>query len=86
MFAYRAYSDPVAYRASLRLLAELADMVDTVYPSHNAVPLTPAEVRTMQSAYEDIWAGREPDERHPDRDVFAFEGFSYWLRPGAYGI
>lgn len=85
MFAWRDYSDPVAYRESLRLLAELADLVDTVYPSHNRVPMTPDEIRVMHRAYEEIWAGREPDERRGDRDIFRFDGFQFWLRPGAYG-
>jgi glyoxylase-like metal-dependent hydrolase (beta-lactamase superfamily II) len=85
MFSYRPYSDPVAYRESLRLLAELADIVDVVYPSHNAVPLTPDDVRAMHRAYEEIWAGREPDERQGDRDIFRFDTFSFWLRPGGYG-
>jgi glyoxylase-like metal-dependent hydrolase (beta-lactamase superfamily II) len=85
MFAYRPYSDPVAYRDTLRLLAELADLADSVYPSHNAVPLSPDDVRSMHAAYEEIWAGRAPDERLPDRDVFEFGGFSFWLRPGGYG-
>ncbi|MGH9172726.1 MAG: MBL fold metallo-hydrolase, partial [Vicinamibacterales bacterium] len=85
MFAYRSYSDPVAYRATLRLLADLVDHADVIYPSHNAVPLTPGEVRAMYDAYETIWSGRAPDERHHDRDVYDFGRFSYWLRPGGYG-
>jgi glyoxylase-like metal-dependent hydrolase (beta-lactamase superfamily II) len=84
MFAYRPYSDPVAYRTSLRLLAELADVVDVVYPSHNRVPLSPDEVRTMQDAYEAIFAGRPPDEQVPGCDKFEFGEFSFWVRPGAY--
>lgn len=85
MFAYRATSDPLAYRASLRLLAELADDVDVVYPSHNTVPMTPQQLRDMHSAYEAIWSGRAPDRSEPDKDVFLFEGFSFWLAPGRYG-
>jgi glyoxylase-like metal-dependent hydrolase (beta-lactamase superfamily II) len=84
MFAYRDYSDPVRYRESLRLIAELADAVDTIYPSHNAAPLSPDDARGMHAAYEEIWAGREPDERHEGRDVFRFDGFAFWLRPGGY--
>lgn len=85
MFSYRPYSDPVAYRESLRLLAELADVVDIVYPSHNAVPMTPDGVKRMHAAYEEIWAGRKPDESTPERDIFQFESFSFWLAPGRYG-
>lgn len=85
MFAYRDYSDPVAYRASLRLLADLANEVDVVYPSHNAVPLTSGDVKRMHEAYEAIWAGRQPDESATDRDIFRFDDFSFWLAPGGYG-
>ena len=85
MFAYRESSDPVAYRATLRLLAELADAVDVIYPSHNDVPLSPSDARAMHIAYEQIWAGRAPDERRSDKDVFQFSRFAFWLRPGGYG-
>lgn len=85
MFAYRPYSDPVRYRETLKLLASLSDLVDVVYPSHNAVPLSPADVKAMYRAYEDIWAGRAPDREDSEKQVFEFESFSFWLRPGAYG-
>ena len=82
MFAYRPNSDPVAYRESLRLLAELADDVDAVYPSHNDVPLTPTTCAQCTQPTRRSGPGREPDERLPDRDVFGFGRFSFWLRPG----
>ncbi len=85
MFSYRQYSDPTDYRETLRKLATLAAVVDVVYPSHNRVPMTPDEVVRMHEAYEEIWAGREPDERWEECDVFSFDGFSFWLRPGSYG-
>jgi glyoxylase-like metal-dependent hydrolase (beta-lactamase superfamily II) len=85
MFAWRPYSDPVAYRDSLRLLAELADASDVVYPSHNRVPLAPGEVKAMYAAYEEIWSGRAPDHELPDRHVFDVGDFAFWLAPGRYG-
>src|SRR5690606_35309093 len=85
MFSYRPFSDPVRYRETLHLLVRLADVVDVFYTSHIAVPLTPDDVRAMHRAYEEIWSGRPPDRREPEKDVFDFEGFSFWLRPGAYG-
>jgi hypothetical protein len=36
----------------------------------------------MHAAYEEIWAGREPDERRETCDVHAFDGFQFWLPPG----
>jgi len=85
MFAWRPYSAPVVYRESLRLLAELSELVDVVYPSHNRVPLLPDEVRDMHAAYEEVWSGRTPDRSDDDKDVFEFGEFSFWLRRGGYG-
>ncbi len=82
MFAHNDYGDPVAYRKTLRRLAELADDVDVVYPSHNRVPLAPADVQAMHKAYEEIFEGREPDESTADYDVYAFGEFSFWMPPG----
>lgn len=86
MFAWRPYSDPRAYRVSLRLIAELADLVDVIYPSHNTSPLMPGDAKAMHWAYEEVWRGeKQPDRQEGDKDVFEFEGFSFWLRPNAYG-
>ena len=85
MFSYRESADPVAYRESLRLLAELADGVDIVYPSHNTVPILPDDVKRMHEAYEKIWAGCKPDDSTAERDVFQYGSFSFWLAPGRYG-
>jgi glyoxylase-like metal-dependent hydrolase (beta-lactamase superfamily II) len=86
MFAYRPYSDPHAYRESLRLLSELSAQVEAVYPSHNAVPLTPDVVQRMHEAYEAIWSGVvKPEQADSEKHVFLFGDFSFWLRPGGYG-
>jgi glyoxylase-like metal-dependent hydrolase (beta-lactamase superfamily II) len=85
MFAYRPYSDPVRYRETLSLLARLSQHVDVIYPSHNAVPLTPDDVLLMHRAYEGIWLGRAPDREDSEKHVFDFGTFSFWLRPGDYG-
>jgi glyoxylase-like metal-dependent hydrolase (beta-lactamase superfamily II) len=47
-------SDPVAYRASIAKIAELADVADRVYPCHGD-PLTPAAVRAYRDAVEQLW-------------------------------
>lgn len=82
MFAHNDYGDPTAYRETLRRLAALADEIDVVYPSHNRVPLTPEDVKAMHRAYEQIYAGREPDGRWEDCDVHSFDDFSFWMPPG----
>lgn len=85
MFSFREDSDPQAYRETLALLAMLSTSAEVVYPSHNAVPMSPQQVRDMHQAYEEIWAGRSPDESRSDRDIFRFPGFSFELAPGRYG-
>ncbi len=85
MFAFREGSDPAAYRDSLRLLAEIAERASVVYPSHNQVPITPEEVVAIHHSYEEIWAGRKPDERLPDKDVYRFDGYSFELAPASTG-
>ncbi len=55
--------DPAAFRESLRLAAEIAAEVDTIYPAHDSVPLASDDVRAIRDAYETVWAGRAPD-RH----------------------
>jgi hypothetical protein len=69
----------------LRLLSELSELVDVVYPSHNRVPLAPAEVRAMHAAYEEVWAGRPPSSSDDQKDTFEFGDFSFWLPRGKYG-
>ena len=81
MFAHNVYGDPAAYRESLRLLADLAGKVDVVYPSHNRVPLAPDDVVQMHEAYESIFAGRNPDERQEECDIYSFSDFQFWLPP-----
>jgi glyoxylase-like metal-dependent hydrolase (beta-lactamase superfamily II) len=61
MYVFFPDSDPVAFRASLRLAGELSDEIDVVYPAHGPSPLTPENVCEIRDAYETIWAGRPRD-------------------------
>jgi hypothetical protein len=36
----------------------------------------------MHQAFEEVFAGRAPDERRAACDVHAFDGFSFWLPAG----
>ena len=79
-------SDPAAFRDSLRLAAEIVDEVDTIYPAHDSVPLTPDDVHAIRDAYETVWAGRAPD-RHGTlygyrAAIHEFERFSFNMPPG----
>lgn len=83
LYLFKEQADLAAARAAHRLLAELADEVDAVYPSHYDVPMSPADVRATYTAFEEILAGREPDERLPDREVYDYGRFVFWITPGA---
>lgn len=85
MFVMFPGSDPAAFRASLRLAAELAEEVDAVYPADDASPIAPDDVREVQDAFETVWVGRAPD-RHDvvsgfDTATHDFGRFSFHL-PG----
>ncbi|HUG16451.1 MAG TPA: MBL fold metallo-hydrolase, partial [Thermomicrobiales bacterium] len=84
-------SDPLAFGATLQRLAELAEHVDTIYPGHGPL-LTPADVREIRDAWNDVLAGRAPDGQQDldlgmaatiPVDVFSFGRFAFNLSPGA---
>jgi glyoxylase-like metal-dependent hydrolase (beta-lactamase superfamily II) len=75
--------DLAAFRESLRLAEEIAADVDTIYPAHDSVPLTPDDVRDIRAAYETVWDGRAPDGHgtlygYPTAD-YEFGRFSFHL-------
>ena len=61
MLLFYPDSDPAAFLESLRLAEEIIADVDTIYPAHDSVPLTPDDVRAIRAAYETVRAGRAPD-------------------------
>jgi glyoxylase-like metal-dependent hydrolase (beta-lactamase superfamily II) len=78
--------DPSAFRESLHLAAEIAADVDTIYPAHDSVPLTPADVHAIRDSYESVWSGRAPD-RHGTlygyrAAIYEFGRFSFNMPPG----
>ena len=82
--------DPAAWRRSIELLADLAEHVDAIYPTHDSAPLTAADMRAIRDAYEDVWSGaRQPTEQRADddgpADVFDCGRYRFWLQPGTYG-
>jgi glyoxylase-like metal-dependent hydrolase (beta-lactamase superfamily II) len=60
MYIFLPTSDAAAFRDSLRLVADLAEEVDVVYPAHGPSPLTPGDVREIRDAYEFVWSGKAP--------------------------
>ena len=78
--------DPAAFRESLRLVAEVVEDVDVIYPAHDSVPLVPADVRAIRDAYETVWAGRAPDRYGTlygyRAAIHEFDRFSFNMPPG----
>lgn len=70
MYIFFPNSDPAAFRQSLARVAALGDTVDTVYPAHGPTPLTFADLLAIRDAFEEVWAGREPDR---DGELFGFD-------------
>lgn len=79
-------TEPLAYRDTLRKLAELAAEIDWVFPAHMDAPVEGGLLVELHEAYEAIWLGDvEPRVRREGTDIFRFDGFSFWLSAGRYG-
>ena len=78
-------SDPAVFRNSLRLAAEIAATVDTIYPAHDSVPLAPEDALAIHDAYETVWAGRAPDRHETSYGyrsaIHDFGRFSFKMPP-----
>jgi glyoxylase-like metal-dependent hydrolase (beta-lactamase superfamily II) len=61
MFLFFPTSDTAQFRESLHLMTEQLDDVDTIYPAHGKLPVTPADVRAIRDAFELVWQGRKSD-------------------------
>lgn len=78
LYAFSEEADGPAYLQSMQTLAGLAPAVSRVFGSHYGPEMPPEMLIAMREALEAIGAGREPDERRPDRDVHLFDGFSVY--------
>jgi glyoxylase-like metal-dependent hydrolase (beta-lactamase superfamily II) len=83
LYAFGEDADFPAYRQTLGLLAELAPLLNAVFPSHNAARIPPAT--SMRDAVESIAAGRPPDAKRDSVDRHQFDGFSVLVDAGAGG-
>jgi glyoxylase-like metal-dependent hydrolase (beta-lactamase superfamily II) len=70
------------YRRSMRMLADLAPSLRTVYPSHNDSPMAPALLPRMSVALDEIAAGRPADAVTDDVARHLFDGFSVLVPAG----
>ena len=88
MYLFFPNSDPLAFRASLRQVADLAAEVEVVYPAHGPTPLAPAVVLAIRDAYEELWAGRQPDRAGSlfgfDLSIYDFGQFAFLLPAGEW--
>ena len=90
LFLHFDGGEPAAWRRSIALLADLAQHVDAIYPTHDSAPITAADVREIHAAFEEVWNGaRQPSAQRADygglADVFDYGRFRFWMRPGTYG-
>lgn len=88
MYLFFPNSDPAGFRASLQLVSEHLEDVDTVYPAHGPSPIAPDDVVGIQKAYEEVWLGMPRDREGSlfglDLIVYEFGPFSFLLPPGEW--
>lgn len=83
LYLFGHQADLHAYGIALDRLVAVLDDVDQVYPSHYEVPMAPDDIRATREAYHEILAGRPPDSVEPNREVYDYGAFVFWIRPGA---
>jgi glyoxylase-like metal-dependent hydrolase (beta-lactamase superfamily II) len=78
-------TDPEAYRETFRKLAALSPDIDEVYGAHMDAPMDAKLLPLIHETYEQIVAGQLPPHRRIEQaDVYKFDGFGFWMRPGSY--
>jgi glyoxylase-like metal-dependent hydrolase (beta-lactamase superfamily II) len=86
MYLFLPDSDPAAFRTSLERLVQVLDDVDGVFPAHGESPMTPQDVRDIQTAFECVWNGELTPAEHSrlgaDLDSYDFGRFSFLLPKG----
>lgn len=75
IYAHLPWCDFRRYRETLVTLESESRGLRALYPSHDGYPLDPAIVGDMRRAFDEILAGREPDEVWDDRTVHQFDTF-----------
>ena len=83
LYLFSDQADLAAYQRTLELLVTLAEKSDAIYPSHYQVPMVAEDIVATRAALNEIIGGRAADEVMEDREVYKFDRFVFWLRPGA---
>ena len=86
MYLFFPDSDTDAFRVSLERLVAVLDEVDLVFPAHGDSPMTPQDVRDIQTAFAQVDAGEVPATEYTllgyDVDLYDFGRFSFLLPRG----
>lgn len=76
IYAFGEDADWPVYRKTVARLATLAGSIRLVLPSHNGPTMDPALLPRIDQAFQEIDAGRAPDEVSEKRRTHRFDGFS----------
>jgi glyoxylase-like metal-dependent hydrolase (beta-lactamase superfamily II) len=82
LYGHLGGSDPLVYRETFRVLADLAPSLQSIYPCHNDYPLPASFLNDVFEANESIWDGRAPDRVDGGVERYQFDGFSMLLAEG----
>ena len=78
-------TDAETYRETFKKFAALAPEFDHVYGAHMHAPMDAALLPVIYETYERVVAGQIPPHRRIEQaDVYKFDGFGFWMRPGFY--
>ena len=84
LYASAPTTNVLDYRSSLASLEPVVATMRVAYPSHGATPIEPVVVADMRIAFDEIIAGREPDEfPNPHQALHRYGAFSI-LVPASY--
>lgn len=75
LYAMTATSNLADYVQTMTMLANLAVDIDTVYPSHNALTMSPMLLPKMRNALVEVANGRVPDAINGSTAEHRFDGF-----------
>ncbi len=80
LYAFGSDANWGDYRATMRMLAELAPSLRLVFGSHNGPEMPPEMLVAMDRAFVEIDGGRMPDQDNGELATYRFAGFAV-LRP-----
>jgi glyoxylase-like metal-dependent hydrolase (beta-lactamase superfamily II) len=82
LYAFGVDANLADYRRTLAMLAELAPTLKTLYPSHNAAPISPGFLPKMRDGLEFVVVGRAPERVDGPVARHEFDGFSILVDAG----